>query len=48
MLQLLVGSDRDVRCNDFGLVGGRDAVHFSEVLGVECLDSVKVLVGEGC
>ena len=48
MPQLLVGGGGNVRCNDFGVVGGRDAVHLSEVLGVECLDPVEVLVGEGC
>ena len=41
--QLLIGGGGDVGRNDFGVEGGRDAAHFSEVLGVEGLDSVKVL-----
>ena len=45
---LLVGDGGDVRCNDFGVVGGRYAVHLSETLCVEGLDSVKVLAGECC
>ena len=45
---LLVGGGGDVRCNDFGVVGEWYAVHLSEALCVEGLDSVKVLAGEGC
>ena len=41
--QLRIGGGGDFGCNGFGVVGGRDAVHFSEALGVECLNTVKGL-----
>ena len=46
--QLLVGGSGDVGCDDFGVVGGWNAMHFSEALGVEGLNSVKVLAFGGC